>query len=95
MYVEVYRNQGLLARLTGNVGWRWRLKTADGVTLIDARETFEDRTTCLGLVALLMAGLTARVVDSESKRMLRFVAGEWHDGGEFVGSGFSVEWPTR
>ncbi|WP_416057773.1 hypothetical protein [Stenotrophomonas maltophilia] len=93
MYVEVYRNQGLFARLTGSVGWRWRLKTMDGATLIDARETFEDRTTCLGLVALLMAGLTARVVDGETNRMLRFGAGEWHEAGEFIRSGFSVEWP--
>lgn len=94
MYVEVYRNHGLLATLTGNVGWRWCLKTADGVTLIDARETFEDRTTCLSLVALLMAGLTARVVDGETKRMLRFAAGQWHDGGKFVGSASTLEWPN-
>ena len=91
MYVEVYRNQGLLAKLTGNVGWRWRLKTVDGVTLIDARETFEDRRTCLGLVALLMAGLSARVVDSETNRVLRFAAGEWHDAGQCAGSSLSIE----
>ncbi|GEM_PF-2497462 len=83
MYVELYRRQGLIARLTGSVGWRWRLKTNDGVTLIDARETFPDRATCLSLVSLLIAGLAARVVDANTNRILRPVAGQWQDGGEF------------
>lgn len=83
MYVEVYRRSGLWAQLTGTVGWRWRLRTFDGVTLIDAQETFSDRRSCLALVALLISGLNARVVDSQVKRVLRRSGDNWFEGEEF------------
>ncbi|MBN5015900.1 hypothetical protein [Stenotrophomonas muris] len=83
MYVEVYRRSGLWAQLTGTVGWRWRLRTSDGVTLIDAQETFSDRGSCLALVALLISGLNARVVDSQVKRVLRRSGDNWFEGEEF------------
>lgn len=83
MYVEVYRRSGLWARLTGTVGWRWRLRTLDGVTLIDARETFQDRRCCLSLVSLLIAGLDARIVDAQVNRVLRRVGNNWAEGEEF------------
>ncbi|WP_372484159.1 hypothetical protein AB9H29_14480 [Stenotrophomonas sepilia] len=83
MYVEVYRRSGFWAQLTGTVGWRWRLRTFDGVTLIDARETFSDRRSCLALVALLISGLNARVVDSQVKRVLRRSGEDWLEGEEF------------
>ena len=59
MYVEVYR-RSCMGPTDGHVGWRWRLRTFDGVTLIDAQETFSDRRSCLALVALLISGLNAR-----------------------------------
>lgn len=83
MYVEVYRRSGVWARLTGTDGWRWRLRTMDGVTLVDARETFVDRRSCLALVWLLIAGVNARVVDSQANRVLRRIGDNWAEGEEF------------
>ncbi|WP_164170813.1 hypothetical protein [Stenotrophomonas maltophilia] len=83
MYVEVYRRSGLWAQLTGTVGWRWRLRTFDGVTLIDAHEVFPDRRSCLALVSLLVSGINARVVDSQVKRVLRRSGEDWLEGEEF------------
>lgn len=84
MYIEIYRARGVWAHLTGRSGWRWRLKTRDGVVLIDARETFDDRHTCLSVVSLLIAGVTAAVVDAETQCVLRPLAGRWVKGEEFV-----------
>jgi len=54
------------------------------VVLIDARETFDERDTCLSVVSLLTAGVTAAVVDAESRCVLKPLAGRWVEGGEFV-----------
>jgi len=84
VYIEIYRARGIWAHLTGNSGWRWRLKTRDGAVLIDAREAFDDRQTCLSVVSLLIAGVTAAVVDAETRCVLRPLAGQWVKGEEFV-----------
>lgn len=84
MYIEIHQKRGIWAHATGGAGWRWRLKTRDGVVLIDAREVFEDRETCLRMVSLLIAGVTAPVVDGETLRVLRPSAGHWVMGEDFV-----------
>ncbi|WP_312327881.1 hypothetical protein [Stenotrophomonas sp.] len=84
MYIEIHQRRGVWARITGSSGWRWRLKTRDGVVLIDARETFDDRQTCLSVVSLLIAGVTAPVMDAETRRLLRPLAGHWVEGEEFI-----------
>ncbi len=84
MYIEIHQRRGIWAHVTGAAGWRWRLKTRDGIALIDARETFEDRDTCLRMVSLLIAGVRAPVVDAETLRVLRSSAGHWVVGEDFV-----------
>lgn len=83
MYIEVYRRSDLWARVTGAVGWRWRLRTFDGVVLVDAREKFEDRRSCLALVSLLISGVNACVVDAQVKRVLRRRGDGWFEAEEF------------
>jgi uncharacterized protein YegP (UPF0339 family) len=84
VYIEIYQTRGIWAHLMGGGGWRWRLKTRDGVILIDARETFDQKQTCLSVVSLLIAGVTAPVVDTETQRVLRPFAGRWVEGEQFL-----------
>ncbi|EZP43199.1 hypothetical protein BW38_03546 [Stenotrophomonas sp. RIT309] len=84
MYVEVYRYNGMLARIGGFHGWRWRLKTMEGLIVIDARETFPDRRSCLELVSLLIDGFRGPIVDAETNKVLSQAGGQWVDGDEFI-----------
>lgn len=81
MYFEVYRTSGWMGCVPLGKKWRWRLKSIDGTTLMQSRETFDDRSGCLGMITLLQSN-RCHVVDAEAGRVLRREGAEWFDDGD-------------
>ncbi len=81
MYFEVYRTSGWMGLVPLGKRWRWRLKSIDGTTLMQSRETFDDRSGCLGMITLLQSN-RCHVVDVEAGRVLRREGAEWFDDGD-------------
>jgi uncharacterized protein YegP (UPF0339 family) len=80
MYFEVYRTSGWLGLVPLGKKWRWRLKSIDGMTLMQSYERFDDRSGCLGMITLLQSN-RCHVVDAEARRLLRREGAEWVDAG--------------
>lgn len=81
MYFEVYRTSGWMGLVPLGKRWRWRLKSIDGTTLMQSRETFDDRSGCLGMITLLQSK-RCHVIDAEAGRVLRREGAEWFDDGD-------------
>ncbi|MBK0052663.1 DUF1508 domain-containing protein [Stenotrophomonas sp. S39] len=81
MYFEVYRTSGWMGWVPLGKKWRWRLKSIDGTTLMQSRETFDDRSGCLGMITLLQSN-RCHVTEAEAGRVLRREGAEWFDDGD-------------